>query len=66
MKKIKKIKKMNAIIKNDVGEICYEIKDIHQIEDILQIALARNEISPKIKNYIINNYKEFVMEFEIE
>lgn len=53
------MKKVNAIIKNDKGEIC------HKIKDVLQMALIRNEMLPDTKKYIINNYKDYTVTFEV-
>ena len=55
-----KRKAINAIIKNDKGEIC------HRIKDILRIALARNETLAETKDYIIKDWSCYTVEFEIK
>lgn len=57
MIKRKKIKRVNAIIKNDRGQVC------HRINDIVQMALGRNEMLEDTKKYIIANYKDYTVEF---
>lgn len=52
-----KRKTVNAIIKNDKGEVC------HRIKDILRMSLGRNETLNDTKNYIVKNYKEYTVEF---
>ncbi|MEG1663631.1 MAG: hypothetical protein RR338_06560 [Clostridia bacterium] len=54
------MKKINAIIKNEQGQVC------HIIKDILQMALGRNEMLAETKKYIIDNYKGYTVEFEIK
>ena len=56
---MRRAKKLKAIIKNDKGEIC------HRINDVLTIALARNESLTDTKEYIIENYKDYKVEFVI-
>lgn len=41
------MKKVNAIIKNDKGQVC------HRINDIIQMALGRNETLEETKHYIL-------------
>lgn len=55
-----KRKTINAIIKNDKGEIC------HRIKDILRMALGRNETLAQTKAYIVSNYSDYNVEFEIK
>lgn len=57
---MKKAKTVNAIIKNDKGEVC------HRIKDILRMALGRNETLAQTKSYIVSNYKNYIVEFEIK
>lgn len=57
MKIRRKIKRVNAIIKNDRGQVC------HRINDITQMALGRNEMLEDTKKYIIENYKGYTVEF---
>lgn len=54
------MKKINAIIKNEQGQVC------HTIKDIVQMALGRNEMLADTKQYIINNYKDYTVEFKIK
>lgn len=60
MKMHRKQKRITALIKNDRGEIC------HRIKDIVQMALGRNEMVDDTKKYIIENYKEYTVEFVLE
>lgn len=53
-------KKVNVIIKNENGETC------HIIKDILKMALGRNETLTETKKYIIENYSDYVVSFEIK
>ena len=53
------MKKVNAIIKNERGEVC------HRIKDVVQMALGRNETLADTKAYIVENYKDYKVEFEI-
>lgn len=55
-----KIRRVNAIIKNERGQIC------HRINDITQMALGRNETLNKTKAYIIENYKGYKVEFKLK
>lgn len=55
-----KRKSVNAIIKNDKGEVC------HRIKDILRMALGRNETLAQTKAYIVQDYKEYTVEFEVK
>lgn len=55
-----KRKKVNAIIRNDKGEVC------HRIKDIIRMSLARNETIFQTKAYILENYKDYKVEFEIK
>lgn len=48
-----------AIIKNDKGEV------VHRIKDIVQMALGRNELLKDTKQYIVDNYREYKVEFEV-
>lgn len=57
---LKEMKKVNAIIKNEKGQIC------HTIKDIVKMSLARNEMLSDTKQYIINNYKDYTVKFEIK
>jgi hypothetical protein len=54
------MKKINAIIKNENNEVC------HRIKDVVKMVLARNEMLADTKKYIINNYKDYKVEFEIK
>lgn len=54
-----KLKRVNAIIKNDKGQVC------HRIKDIVQMSLARNEMLEDTKKYIVENYKGYKVEFEV-
>lgn len=54
------MKKVNAIIKNEKGEVC------HRIKDIIQMALARSEMLSDTKKYIVENYKNYKIEFEVK
>lgn len=54
------MKRVNAIIKNDAGQVC------HRINDITQMALGRNELLAETKAYIIRNYKDYKVEFELQ
>ncbi len=54
-----KRKTVNAIIKNDKGEIC------HRIKDILRMALGRNETLAQTKSYIVANYRDYTVEFVV-
>lgn len=54
------MKKVIAIIKNDKGEVC------HTIKDIVKMALGRNELLNDTKKYIIDNYKDYKVEFIIK
>jgi len=54
------MKKVYAIIKNDRNEVC------HTIKDIVAMALARNETLSDTKKYIINNYKDYKVEFIVK
>jgi hypothetical protein len=58
--KMKATKKVYAIIRNDRNEVCYTIKDV------LAMALARNESLSSTKKYIINNYKDYKVEFIVK
>lgn len=49
--------KIHAIIKNDRHEV------YHIIENIVGMALARDEALSDIKKYIINSYKDYKVEF---
>ena len=60
MKMHRKQKRITALIKNDCGEIC------HRIKDIVRMALGRNEMIGDTKKYIIQNYKEYTVEFVLE
>lgn len=53
------MKKVYAIIKNDRNEVCH-------IKDIVAMALARNEALSSTKKYIINNYKDYKVEFIVK
>jgi hypothetical protein len=55
-----KTKTINAIIKNERGEVC------HRINDVVQMALGRNEHIADTKKYIIQNYKDYTVEFEVK
>lgn len=57
MKRHTKAKRINAIIKNDRGQVC------HRINDIVQMSLGRNEMLEDTKKYIIANYKDYTVEF---
>jgi len=54
------MKKVYAIIKNDRNEVC------HTIKDVVAMALARNEMLSDTKKYIINNYKDYKVEFIVK
>ncbi|WP_251183046.1 hypothetical protein [Anaerocaecibacter muris] len=60
MKMHRKQKHITALIKNDRGEIC------HRIKDIVRMALGRNEMVDDTKKYIVENYKEYTVEFVLE
>lgn len=60
MRRMNKRKYLNAIIKNDKGEVC------HRIHDVVQMALGRNEMVDDTKKYIIENYKAYTVEFELK
>lgn len=53
------MKTINAIIKNEQGQIC------HRINDIVKMALGRNETLSEVKSYIIKNYIDYTVVFEI-
>lgn len=55
-----KTKKVNAIIKNEKGEVC------HRIKDVLQMALGRNEMLSDTKKYIVENYSQYKVDFEVK
>lgn len=55
-----KRKTVNAIIKNDKGEVC------HRIKDILRMALARNETLAQTKAYIVKDWECYNVEFEVK
>lgn len=59
MKRIvnRKAKTINAIIKNDCGQVC------HRINDITRMALGRNEMVSDTKKYIVEYYKDYTVEF---
>lgn len=56
---MKSFKKINAVIKNDRGEVC------HTIKDIVRMALGRNETLSETKKYIVENYKLYHVDFVI-
>lgn len=60
MKIHRKQKSITALIKNDRSEIC------HRIKDIVRMALGRNETINDTKRYIVDNYKEYTVEFVLE
>ena len=60
MKMHRKQKSITALIKNDRSEIC------HRIKDIVRMALGRNETINDTKRYIVDNYKEYTVEFVLE
>lgn len=53
------MKKINAIIKNDKNEVC------HRINDVVKMALGRNETLAETKAYIVKNYKDYTVTFEV-
>lgn len=57
---MRRLKRINAIMKNDRGQVC------HRINDITQMALGRNETLDESKAYIIANYKGYKVEFEVK
>lgn len=57
---MRRLKRVNALIKNERGQVC------HRINDITQTALGRNETLDETKAYIIENYKDYKVEFVLK